>query len=123
VFIYDDGVSYFPVIDKWVEFAVNKKVEDLCLNIRYNVNPTELDQPYSLPEVLCSSSSILKLNSENCRILEDCVLNWTSLKSLTLEDLFIRDEHVKQIMSNCPQLESLKLHEFCGSFAHDFSKM
>ncbi|KAK6796249.1 hypothetical protein RDI58_003950 [Solanum bulbocastanum] len=26
-------------------------------------------------------------------------------------------------MSNCPQLKSLKTQEFCGSFAHDFSKM
>ncbi|KAG5609898.1 hypothetical protein H5410_021179 [Solanum commersonii] len=98
---YDDGLSYVPKIDKWLEFAVNKKVEDLCMNI-------------CLPEVLCSSSLILKLNCENCRILEDCVLNWTFLKSLTLEDLFLRDEHIKKIMSNCPQLESLKLHEFCG---------
>ncbi|KAG5621465.1 hypothetical protein H5410_006683 [Solanum commersonii] len=99
VFIYDDGVSYFLKIGKWLEFAVNKKVEDLRLNIRYIVDPTEHDQPYSLPEVLSNSSSILKLNCENCRILEDCVLNWTSLRSLTLENLFLRDEHIKQIMS------------------------
>ncbi|MCD7447737.1 hypothetical protein HAX54_033527 [Datura stramonium] len=49
-----------------------------------------------------------------CRIPEECVLNWTSLKSLTLTDLFLRDEHVEQIITNCPQLESLKLCEFCG---------
>ncbi|KAG5619856.1 hypothetical protein H5410_005074 [Solanum commersonii] len=81
VFKYDDGVSYFPVIDEWLEFAANKKVVDLHLNIR---------------------------------IFEDCVLNWTSMKSLMLEDLFLRDEHIKKIMSNYPQLESLRLHEFCG---------
>ncbi|KAK6773671.1 hypothetical protein RDI58_028909 [Solanum bulbocastanum] len=74
----------------------------------------EHDQPYSLPEVLCSSSSVVKLNYENCRILEDSVLNWTSLKSLTQEDLFHRDKHIKQILSNCPLLEFLKLCEFCG---------
>ncbi|KAG5621458.1 hypothetical protein H5410_006676 [Solanum commersonii] len=62
----------------------------------------------------CSNSSIVKLKCQNCRILDDCVLNWKSLKSLTLESLFIRDEHIKQIMSNCPQLESLNLHRFCG---------
>uniref|UniRef100_M1DX55 Ubiquitin-protein ligase n=1 Tax=Solanum tuberosum TaxID=4113 RepID=M1DX55_SOLTU len=111
VFIYDDGLSYFPKIDKWLEFAMKKKVEDLRMNIRYTVDPTEHDQPYSLPEVLCSSSSILKLNCEKCRILEDCILNWTSMKSLTLEDLFLLDEHIKKIMLNCPQLESLKLHD------------
>jgi len=33
----DDGVSYFPVIDKWIEFVVNKKVEDLRLNICYRI--------------------------------------------------------------------------------------
>ncbi|KAG5570961.1 hypothetical protein H5410_060727 [Solanum commersonii] len=51
VFNYDDGLSYFPVIDKWLEFSMNKKVEYLHLNIRYRiVYPTGHDQPYSLPE-------------------------------------------------------------------------
>ncbi|KAH0682499.1 hypothetical protein KY285_020010 [Solanum tuberosum] len=36
----------------WLEFAVNKKVEDLRFNIRYIVDPAEHDQPYSLPEVI-----------------------------------------------------------------------
>ncbi|KAG5571149.1 hypothetical protein H5410_060915 [Solanum commersonii] len=115
VFGYDYGESYIFVIDKSLEFTVNKKVEDLCQNIRYRiVYMTRNDQAYSLPEVPYSSSSIIKLNCNNCKILEDCVLHWTSLKSLTLESLFIRDEHIKQIMSNCPQLESLNLYEFCG---------
>ncbi|KAG5620363.1 hypothetical protein H5410_005581 [Solanum commersonii] len=56
VFRYGDGLSYFPVIDKWLEFVVNKKVEDLCMNIRHrSVYPIGKDQPYSFPEVLCSS--------------------------------------------------------------------
>ncbi|KAK4726817.1 hypothetical protein R3W88_031734 [Solanum pinnatisectum] len=50
VFRYDDGLSYLPKIDKWLEFVI----------------------------------------------------------------FFLQDEHIKQIMSNCPQLECLKLHEFCG---------
>ncbi|KAK4709744.1 hypothetical protein R3W88_004257 [Solanum pinnatisectum] len=103
VFKHEDDVSYFPVIDKWLEFAVNKKVEGLYLNISYDIDVIEHDQPYSLPEVFCSSS-----------ILDDCVLNWTSLKSLTLESLLIWDEHIKQIMPNCPQLESFNLYGFCG---------
>ncbi|KAG5570964.1 hypothetical protein H5410_060730, partial [Solanum commersonii] len=68
---YNGGLSYFPVIDKWLEFAVNKEVEDLRPNMSYRI-------------------------------------------SLTLKNLFIRDEHIKQIMSNCPQLESLNLYGFCG---------
>ncbi|MCD9644157.1 hypothetical protein HAX54_032174 [Datura stramonium] len=113
-FDYDDGVSYSLKIDNWLEFAVNKKVEDLYLNIWYSVDPEEHDQPYSLPQVFCSSSSIVKLDCRYCRISEDRVLNWTSLKSLTLGYLFLREEHIEQIMSNCPQLESLKLRSFCG---------
>ncbi|KAJ8567357.1 hypothetical protein K7X08_019565 [Anisodus acutangulus] len=74
----------------------------------------EDDEPYSLPQVFCSSSSILKFECWKCRISEDCVLNWTSLKSLTLGYLYLTDEHIEQIMSNCPQLESLKLCSFCG---------
>ncbi|KAK6796831.1 hypothetical protein RDI58_004532 [Solanum bulbocastanum] len=98
VFKHEDDVSYFPVIDKWLEFAVNKKVEGLCLNIS-DIDAIKHDQPYSLPEVFCSCSSILKLKCQNCRILDNCILNWTSMKSLTLEGLLIRDEHIKQIMS------------------------
>ncbi|KAG5570965.1 hypothetical protein H5410_060731 [Solanum commersonii] len=87
MFRCDDGVSYFPVIGKWIEFVVNKKA---------------YDQPYRLPEVLCSSSLIIKLNCTNCRTLEECILSWTYLKSLTLKSLLILDEHIKQIMSNFP---------------------
>ncbi|XP_059293499.1 F-box/LRR-repeat protein At5g02910-like isoform X2 [Lycium ferocissimum] len=101
--------SYGSKIDKLLEIALKKKAEDLELEIWY------YDQdPYVLPQALCSSSFILKLNCEYCRIPEECVLNWTSLKSLTLRHLFLRDEHVDQIVTNCPQLESLKLCEFCG---------
>ncbi|WMV17007.1 hypothetical protein MTR67_010392 [Solanum verrucosum] len=101
--------SYSSKIDKWLEIALKKKVEDLDLEIWY------YDQnPYVLPQVLCNNSSIVKFNCEFCRIPEECVLNWTSLKSLTLTYLFLRDEHVEQIVTNCPQLESLKLCEFCG---------
>ncbi|KAG5571132.1 hypothetical protein H5410_060898 [Solanum commersonii] len=52
----------------------DSKVEDLRLHICYRtIDLIKKDQPYSLPEVLCISSSIIKLNCENCRILEDCV--------------------------------------------------
>ncbi|KAG5620373.1 hypothetical protein H5410_005591 [Solanum commersonii] len=88
VFRYDDGLSYFPIIENWFEHAVNKKLEDLRLNICYTVDPSVHDQPYSLPKFLCSSSSIINLNCKNCRILEDCVLNWTSLKNLMMEICF-----------------------------------
>ncbi|KAG5620084.1 hypothetical protein H5410_005302 [Solanum commersonii] len=114
VFKHEDHVSYFSLIDKWLEFAVNKKMEGLCLNISYDIDAIEHDQPYSLPEVFCSSSSILKLKCQNCKILDNCVLNWTSLKSLMLGSLLIPNEHIKQIMSNCPQLESFNLYGFCG---------
>ncbi|KAG5571152.1 hypothetical protein H5410_060918, partial [Solanum commersonii] len=38
VFRYDNGECYITIIDKWLEFAVNRKVEDLRLNIRYRIN-------------------------------------------------------------------------------------
>ncbi|XP_060193275.1 putative F-box protein At1g49610 [Lycium barbarum] len=113
-FDYDDGLTYSSTIDKWLEFAANKKVEDLYLNIWYTAEATKHDKPYMLPQVFCSSSSILYIECWNCRISEDCVLNWTSLKSLILGKLFLQDEHVEQIMSNCSQLESLALCGFCG---------
>lgn len=68
-------MSYFPKIDKWLEFAVNTKVKDLCLKIGYTNDAIESDQ---LQSARCSSS-IVKLKCENCRILDDCVLNWKSL--------------------------------------------
>ncbi|XP_059294832.1 putative F-box protein At1g49610 [Lycium ferocissimum] len=112
-FNYDDGMSYGPKIDELLEFAVNKNVEELHLNTWYIHEVAEYDLSYSLPQVLCSSSSILKIECMDCRISEDCVLNWTSLKSLSLGYLYLRDEQIEQIMSNCPQLESLQLCGFC----------
>lgn len=103
--------SYSSKIDEWLEIALKKRVEDLDLEIwYYDDDPF----PYVLPQALCSCSSIIKFRCEFCRIPEECVLNWTSLKSLTLKYLFLRDEHIEQIVTNCPQLESLKLCEFCG---------
>ncbi|KAG5629875.1 hypothetical protein H5410_001592 [Solanum commersonii] len=67
-----------------------------------------------LPQDLCSSSSIIKLKCNYCIIPEDCILNWTSLKSLTISFISLSDEQMEQITSNCQQLESLKLTEFCG---------
>nr|XP_018625885.1 F-box/LRR-repeat protein At5g02910-like [Nicotiana tomentosiformis] len=96
-------------VNKFISFMDNNKVEDIDLDIWY------YDQEsYILPQVLCSSSSVLKLSCTCCRISEDCTLNWTSLKSLTLTHLFLRDEHIEQIISSCPQLEALELQEFCG---------
>ncbi|WMV14519.1 hypothetical protein MTR67_007904 [Solanum verrucosum] len=69
---------------------------------------------YSLPQKLCSSSSLVKLNCKDCRIPEDRILNWTSLKSLTLSSMLLSEEHIEQITSNCRHLESLKLCGFCG---------
>ncbi|KAG5571150.1 hypothetical protein H5410_060916 [Solanum commersonii] len=73
VFKYNDGVSYFPVIDKWLEFDVNKKEKDLRLDIRYRtVYPTGHNLPYSFPDVLCSSSLWRfkpLVNYENLRLI------------------------------------------------------
>ncbi|KAK6787470.1 hypothetical protein RDI58_015995 [Solanum bulbocastanum] len=66
------------------------------------------------PQVLCSNSSLVELNCKYCKLSENCVLNWPSLESLTLTNLLLGDENIKQISSGCPQLESLELSEFCG---------
>ncbi|KAK4367851.1 hypothetical protein RND71_011643 [Anisodus tanguticus] len=103
------GLSYGSKIDKRLEIALKKKVEDVDLHVFYS-----FEGPYTLPQLLCSSSSILILKCMLCKFSEDCVLNWTSLKSLTLGYLLLKDEIIEQIMSNCPQLEYLKLRSFCG---------
>ncbi|XP_055803452.1 putative F-box/LRR-repeat protein At5g02930 [Solanum dulcamara] len=109
--------NYSHKLDKWLEIVLKKGVEDFELDVWHCSVPFGfyLDSDvYRLPQDLCSSSSILKLNCQYCRIPEDCILNWTSLKSLTLSCMLIREEHMEQITSNCHQLESLKLCNFCG---------
>ncbi|KAG5620833.1 hypothetical protein H5410_006051 [Solanum commersonii] len=109
--------NYSSKLDKWLQIVLKKKVENFHLDLWYYHDSMYLCfncDRYSLPQDLCRSSSLLNLKCQYCRIPEDRILNWTSLKSLTLTSLLLSDEHMKQITSNCHQLESLKLCDFCG---------
>ncbi|XP_015169554.1 F-box/LRR-repeat protein At5g02910-like [Solanum tuberosum] len=109
--------NYSSKLNKWLQIVLKKKVENLHLDLWYYHDSMYLcfnGDRYSLPQDLCSSSSLLNLKCQYCRIPEDRILNWTSLKSLTLTSLLLSDEHMKQITSNCHHLESLKLCDFCG---------
>ncbi|XP_049392947.1 putative F-box/LRR-repeat protein At5g02930 [Solanum stenotomum] len=109
--------NYSSKRGKWLEIVLKKKVENLDLDLRgcdeFLGYYLESDL-YSLPQELCSSSSLVKLKFKFCKIPEDRILNCTSLKSLTLTFVLLSEEHMKQITSNCHHLESLKLCGFCG---------
>ncbi|XP_006366660.1 putative F-box/LRR-repeat protein At5g02930 [Solanum tuberosum] len=109
--------NYSSKLNKWLQIVLKKKVENLDLDLRAcdDFFDYYLDSDlYSLPQELCSSSSLVKLKFKFCKIPEDRKLNWTSLKSLTLTFVLLSDEHMKQITSNCHHLESFKLCYFCG---------
>ncbi|XP_006340057.1 putative F-box/LRR-repeat protein At5g02930 isoform X1 [Solanum tuberosum] len=100
-------------LHEWLEIVLKKKVENLDLDL-WGCDYYLDSDLYSLPQELCSSSSLVKLKFKFCKIPEDRKLNWTSLKSLTLTFVLLTEEHMKQITSNCHHLESLKLCDFCG---------
>ncbi|KAG5629877.1 hypothetical protein H5410_001594 [Solanum commersonii] len=70
--------NYSSKCGKWLEIVLKKKVENLDLDLR-SCNEflgyyLESDL-YSLPQELCSSSSLVKLKFKFCKIPEDRILN------------------------------------------------
>ncbi|XP_010512937.1 PREDICTED: putative F-box protein At1g49610 [Camelina sativa] len=99
-------------IERWIEFAVSRKVQDLSLKITPGIFYTS----YKIPDSFYTNSSVKQLSVELSLdiLIPRCPVSWTSLQSLSLNSRNLSDESVANILSGCPVLESLML-----SFCHE----
>ncbi|OIT35777.1 PREDICTED: F-box/LRR-repeat protein 25-like [Nicotiana attenuata] len=91
-------------ICRWLTFAVEKNVE--AVELYSNVE----DGCCTLPESFCACSSLISLVFSSCCLGPDIVVSWKSLKSIHLEFLGLWDEHIVNLLSGCPALETMELY-------------
>ncbi|KAL0770104.1 hypothetical protein Bca101_035254 [Brassica carinata] len=99
-----------PYIDRWIEFAMSRNVENMSLVFGYDG-----DHKYHVPDSFYISNSFKQLSVKYSFIdlkLPSFPVSWTSLKILYLKSCKLSEECMDKILSGCPVLESLTL-DFC----------
>nr|UWK23397.1 KUP12.1 [Olimarabidopsis pumila] len=95
----------FHDMDRWIEFAMSRSVENLSLCI-------DFIDGYKFPDSLYMNSSIKQLSFQ-LPTVPRCSVSWTSLKKLSLRYSMLSDESFAKILSGSPILESLTLCSDC----------
>ncbi|XP_060198786.1 F-box/LRR-repeat protein At3g03360-like [Lycium barbarum] len=95
-------------ISQWINFAVEREVEDVVL-CSYDEDVT-----FELPICICTCSSLITLDWRCCVLDNESVIEWKSLKSLKLDYIFVDDDDLAKILLGCPALETLELSFFDG---------
>nr|VDC89881.1 unnamed protein product [Brassica oleracea] len=111
--LYADSINRSiesPDINRSIEFAMSKNVENMLLDIRY--------YRYNLPELFYFSSTIKQLTLSVHNYYSDMKVpissvSWTSLKKLSLFCCNFSEECMARILSGSPILERLSL-DFCS---------
>ncbi|XP_059281199.1 F-box/LRR-repeat protein At3g26922-like [Lycium ferocissimum] len=102
--------AYKSDINRWLSFAVEKKVENVTLR-SYSTDHVCA----ALPECLYTCSSLITLVLEKFFHYDAHVpIAWKSLKSIKLEFGMLSDDHIVNLLSGCPALESMELSIFMG---------
>ncbi|XP_021740447.1 putative F-box protein At1g49610 [Chenopodium quinoa] len=104
-------------VDDWVEFAVKKQVKFLCLDLIQRRSSNRLQIPiieYKLPEILYNYKNLVELVTNACKISTEGLINWGSLKLLSVSKTKMNEELISRVLSGCPVLETLELREWSG---------
>ncbi|XP_049394890.1 putative F-box protein At1g49610 [Solanum stenotomum] len=96
------------LVNRCCRFAVKRNVENLVLGL---YSPEECP----LPESLYTCSSLITLDvTLCCGFINDAVISWNSLKSITLGYVVFTDEDMVKLLSGCPSLETMELYRYDG---------
>ncbi|CAH9085551.1 unnamed protein product [Cuscuta epithymum] len=93
-------------ITNWVQFAVDRKADDIALMQQGAWNEV------TLPEILVSYLPLKKLKLKFFKLGETQVINWPCLTRLTLRSVNLNDEEVERLLAGCPALETLELTHY-----------
>ncbi|XP_059652770.1 F-box/FBD/LRR-repeat protein At1g13570-like isoform X2 [Cornus florida] len=123
---YSLGVKYSSDIEKWIQFATDKKVQNLDIRLSKNNWSLKNEQElYTFPywvfmqdngsTLKCLSLSLFKLS------LPQNFTCFGSLTSLTMENTSLTEEDVQNILSNCLCLEWFSVTGCLGPARFKFS--
>ncbi|KAF3562857.1 hypothetical protein DY000_02011938 [Brassica cretica] len=90
-----------PYIDRWIEFAMSRNVENMSLVFGYDG-----DHKYHVPDSFYISNSFKQLSVKYSFIdlkLPSFPVSWTSLKILYLKSCKLSEECMDKILSGCPR--------------------
>ncbi|KAL3739622.1 hypothetical protein ACJRO7_020955 [Eucalyptus globulus] len=108
-------------IDSWVRFATDHQVEELLLNLNwgadYKLSPLFYNCS-SFTELWACLARLLGLCLTGCRFLSNESINWSLLKSLSIQDMYASGDVLRKILMDSPILEYLKL-ERCWDLVID----
>ncbi|KAM6556076.1 hypothetical protein CsatB_003095 [Cannabis sativa] len=132
-FIADSGITSFVLrmtgecersktrlIDKWLAFAVEKKIKKIELSINLDLIPIDWNSAYyCIPKILLENAKYLTILDLSGIMLDSSYsFSFPSLKTLSLESVWHSDnsdsEGVVKFLLGCPSLEKLRLfdHQF-----------
>ncbi|XP_039169590.1 F-box protein At5g03100 [Eucalyptus grandis] len=99
---------FYPFkIDLWVHFAIDHDVEELLLNLNWWAY-------YTLSPLLYNCSSLTKLCLTGCHFSSSQRISWSSLKSLSIQNMKVSDDVLQQIFMGSPAIEYLNLKRCWG---------
>ncbi|WMV20308.1 hypothetical protein MTR67_013693 [Solanum verrucosum] len=100
--------AYKSDMDRWLSFAIEKKVENL------KIQSVSEEEVYALPECLYTCSSLITLVVGFCSFDANVAVAWKSLKSIKLKWMVLSNDHIVNLLSGCPILETMELFRFKG---------
>ncbi|KAH7861263.1 hypothetical protein Vadar_023950 [Vaccinium darrowii] len=106
-------------VDSWIYFTKTRNVNKLNLDFRNNHLETQPVRCYRLPDFLFSSTSLTALSLVRCEIHFPVKCKLSSLKILSLEQVYFSDGTIADLTGSTPILEFLSLTN-CQRFA-DFN--
>ncbi|CAK7350711.1 unnamed protein product [Dovyalis caffra] len=69
---------------------------------------------YKLPQQLYSNTCLAKLSLSRCNMKPVGAIRWHSLKILSIGEMQLDDDLMKNVLEGCPLLEVLELYQFHG---------
>ncbi|CAL9228940.1 unnamed protein product, partial [Arabidopsis halleri] len=107
-------------VNSWIEFAISHGAVNLSLEFR-----DSRVRDYKFPDFFYTNSSVkqLLINVGPVELIPSCNVTWTSLKYLSLSCCELSDESFPKILSGCPILETLRLHNYNSVKCLDLSQL
>ncbi|KAF7139338.1 hypothetical protein RHSIM_Rhsim07G0244500 [Rhododendron simsii] len=104
------GAKSDPVVDGWLNFAIENNVKELDLRIKRVL--CQCFNRYWLGDSVFACHSLTALRIDYCAVPLDCLFDLPSLKKLTLSDVKITEDEFGCLIGGCPLVEDLCV-QFC----------